>query len=288
MVNETWVNHTATTAPEPGPSISQPEADFNANITSGNTPLTVQFNDASTGTITSYAWDFENDGTIDSTTKDPIHSYGNPGTYTVNLTVTGPGGTDSEVKTNYITVIEPPESIAAQFTASPLSGNRPLVVRFIDQSAGLITSREWDFNNDGKVDSTLKDPTYFYISPGNYTVRLTVSGPEGMDEEIKEEYISVGKIQFGFMTGQKAPMPRFTQDNLFGSPPLTVQFTDQTQNNPETHLWNFGDGMTSSEKNPVHTYNSPGLYRVRLTVSNEMGSRSASGFVYVRGIRILG
>ena len=81
-----------------------PVAGFSASPNSGNAPLTVQFTDASTGTISSYAWDFNNDGVVDSNDKSPSYTYNEAGTYTVNLTVTGPGGRDSEVKIGYISV----------------------------------------------------------------------------------------------------------------------------------------------------------------------------------------
>ena len=58
-------------------------------------------------TSTSWAWDFTNDGTVDSAEPSPSHIYGTAGTYTVNLTVTNAGGSDSEVKTDYITVSSP-------------------------------------------------------------------------------------------------------------------------------------------------------------------------------------
>jgi parallel beta-helix repeat protein len=81
-----------------------PIAAFNSDVQTGTAPLTVHFTDASTGTPTSWAWDFTNDGTVDSTTQSPSHIYDTAGTYTVNLTVTNAGGSDSEVKTDYITV----------------------------------------------------------------------------------------------------------------------------------------------------------------------------------------
>ena len=80
---------------EPVPA---PVAQFSAQPTSGDAPLTVKFTDASTGSITGYAWDFENDGIADSTEQSPEHIYTLPGTYAVNLTVTGPGGADDETK----------------------------------------------------------------------------------------------------------------------------------------------------------------------------------------------
>ncbi len=85
-----------------------PTANFTADVTSGDAPLTVNFTDSSTGDgITAWAWDFENDGTVDSTEQNPSHVYDTAGTFTVNLTVTNAGGSDSEVKTDYITVMTP-------------------------------------------------------------------------------------------------------------------------------------------------------------------------------------
>ena len=81
-----------------------PVANFTATPTNGTSPLNVDFTDTSTGTVTGWAWDFNNDGIIDSTLQNPTYTYNNGGTYTVNLSVTGPAGTDTEIKTNYITV----------------------------------------------------------------------------------------------------------------------------------------------------------------------------------------
>jgi PKD repeat protein len=83
-----------------------PVADFSATPTTGTAPLTVNFTDLSTGSITDWAWDFGEGGT--STAKDPSNIYTTPGTYTVSLTVTGPGGTDTKTKIDYITVTAGP------------------------------------------------------------------------------------------------------------------------------------------------------------------------------------
>jgi len=84
-------------------STPAPIAGFTSNVTSGLRPLAVQFTDQSTD-ATGWSWDFNNDGTTDSTTQNPIWTYDTAGTYTVKLAVTGPGGSDEEIKTNYITV----------------------------------------------------------------------------------------------------------------------------------------------------------------------------------------
>ena len=82
-----------------------PVAAFSAAPTSGEAPLTVNFTDESTGTPPlTYAWDFNNDGTVDSTEQNPTNIYETAGTYTVKLTVTDAGGSDEEIKTGYIIV----------------------------------------------------------------------------------------------------------------------------------------------------------------------------------------
>jgi PKD repeat protein len=87
-------------------SSTPPVADFSADVTSGTTPLTVTFTDTSTNTPTSWAWDFGDSGT--ATTQNPQHTYSTPGIYTVGLTATNAGGSDTETKTAYITVIATP------------------------------------------------------------------------------------------------------------------------------------------------------------------------------------
>jgi hypothetical protein len=78
------------------------EADFTADVLSGPVPLTVNFTDHSCGTITSWQWNF-GDGS-NSTEQNPSHTYSKPGTHTVSLTATGPGGSDMETKTDFISV----------------------------------------------------------------------------------------------------------------------------------------------------------------------------------------
>lgn len=81
--------------------VPPPVAGFSATPLTGPRPLTVQFTDESAGPVTSWAWDFENDGTVDSTTRNPSRVYEDAGIYTVNLTVSGPGGSDAKVMAGY-------------------------------------------------------------------------------------------------------------------------------------------------------------------------------------------
>ncbi len=84
-----------------------PDADFSATPLSGTAPLTVQFTDLSANSPNSWEWDFDGDGIVDSTERNPVHTYENPGTYTVILrAANGTYGNDTETKTGYITVTE--------------------------------------------------------------------------------------------------------------------------------------------------------------------------------------
>jgi len=81
-------------------------ADFVANITTGNVPLTINFTDLSTGNPTNWEWDFDNDGSVDSNEQNPIHIFTEAGIYTVSLNVSDGTNSDTETKIDYITVNE--------------------------------------------------------------------------------------------------------------------------------------------------------------------------------------
>jgi PKD repeat protein len=86
-----------------------PTAAFTANNTSATAPKDVLFYDNSTGgLISSWSWDFNGDTTEDSTDQNPVYSYASDGTYTVSLTVENEFGSDTETKTGYIVLDNPP------------------------------------------------------------------------------------------------------------------------------------------------------------------------------------
>jgi PKD repeat protein len=171
-------------SPPPPPPV--PEAGFTGNPTSGDTPLTVSFTDLTSGQVSSWHWDFGDISVSDQ--QNPSHEYFGAGTYTVSLTVTGPGGSDTKTKTNYITVTDS-GVLNANFSAVPFGGVAPLTVQFADTSSGSPTSWEWDFG-DGET-SIERNPEHTYDSTGSYTVSLTVSNTTDSDTEIKNNFITV-------------------------------------------------------------------------------------------------
>ncbi len=185
--NETAASTAKSAKTEAAPAAPAPVANFIGDPTSGYAPLTVYFLDISEGEVTSWSWDFGDTET--STEQDPIHEYQSAGIYTVSLTATGLDGSDTETKTNFITVSDTPLPPVAGFTGSPTSGDAPLNVQFTDESTENITSWSWDFGDGGS--STQQNPSHTYGTAGVYTVGLTVTGPGGSDTETKTDYINV-------------------------------------------------------------------------------------------------
>jgi len=255
------------------PLLGAPVANFTANRTSGKAPLDVQFTDVSTGNVSSYSWDFDNDGTVDSTEQNPIYTYSAAGTYTVNLTVSNEDGNDSEVKTGYIKVSSPSSAKpVAAFSASPTSGKTPLKVAFTDTSTGSPTSWKWDFGDGSK--SYLQNPIHKYSKAGIYTVNLTVKNAKGSNTVTKTEYIKV----------ITKPVANFSADPTSGKVPLKVAFTDTSTGIPAKWIWDFGDGSKSFHQNPTHKYSKAGIYTVNLTVKNAKGSNTVTKTEYIKVI----
>ncbi len=195
-------------------------ADFTAApTTSGGAPLTVLFTDASTqpnGTISAWAWDFDGNGTTDSTLQNPSFTYATTGTFAVTLTATGESSSSTVTKAGFVTVTAPGTLVAAftsRVTVSPIGGRvNTLVgsvwndetVTFTDTSSGSPTSRLWNFG-DGTT-STLTNPTHVFATAGTYNVFLTVTNATETDTEVKPALITS-------VNGATTVMLEASQDN---------------------------------------------------------------------------
>jgi PKD repeat protein len=208
--------------------------DFTADPLAGLVPLEIQFTDATIGTPTSWEWDFDNDGNVDSTDENPIYTYDAVGDYTVSLTVSDAYYSTTETKIDFISV---GDEIIADFSGNPLYGLAPLEVQFIDSSVGGITVWEWDFDNDGTIDSNEQDPSYTYTAAGLYTVVLTVGDGTNFDTETKADYVEVTEVGAG---GEI--LPTFTSlaqnyPNPF-NPSTTIYFSVQEGRTAELQIFN--------------------------------------------------
>lgn len=252
---------------------AQVKAGFSATPVAGCAPLIVKYTDESTGNPTSWRWDLGN-GTI-SFLQNPAATYFNPGTYTVKLVVRNGAQADSMVKVSYVTVYASP---VVNFAASDTTGCFPLNVQFTDLSTagdGSIVSREWDFG-DGTV-STDANPEHRYTAAGKYTVSLRVRNSYGCTQTFtRSQHIQLTngvKADFGFIVPNSC------------KPPTAVRFTNKsTGTGTLNYVWDFGDGVTSTDINPTHTYTTAGTYSVKLLVRNNTGC--ADSTVKVNAINI--
>jgi PGF-pre-PGF domain-containing protein len=251
-----------------------PQAYFTVDPMSGPAPLTVQFTDLSQN-ATSRSWDFNNDGNPDSSEINPVYTYIAPGNYRAILRVSNANWTDTTDRQIIVQEVPSGQVLPVpNFNANPARGYAPLYVQFTDLSQNA-TSWSWDFG-DG-TNSTEKDPTHIYSTVGSYTVTLAVSNNNGMNSKsatiIVEEY-------------KELPVANFTANVTRGYAPLSIQFTDSSQN-ATSWSWNFRDGNISGERNPVHTYSRAGIYTVILTVNNSNGTNSQNLRITVEEVPIL-
>jgi len=182
----------------------------------------------------------------------------------------------------------------AEFTTKQTIGPEPFTVQLTDQSGGNITDWFWNFG-DGKT-SNEQHPSHMYQEMRHYTVSLTVTGPDGSDNETKSNYINVVRPW--------RPVANFEGQPTTGDAPMTVLFTDLSTcqaeqvfhyDNGTTYStidaashggisdwkWDFGDGEISTERNPVHIYQKPGTYTVKLTVTGPAGSSYKRRYSYI-------
>jgi PKD repeat protein len=230
-----------------------PTAKFTFTV-NGNT---VNFVDQSTGSPTSWLWNFGDGGS--DTAQNPVHTYAAAGNYTVTFTAANSAGTNATSQVVTIAAGSPP---VADFSYS-VNGFQ---VNFIDRSTGSPTSYLWSFGDGGSSSST--NPVHTYSTAGNYTVTLMVTNANGSNSKA---YV---------VTVPSAPVANFT----YAKSGLQVSFADLSTGSPTSWSWSFGDTTaptTSTSQNPVKTYSAAGTYTVTLVVANAGGSSSTSQSVTV-------
>ena len=148
------------------------------------------------------------------------------------------------------------------FSASVTAGCGPLGVKFTDLSTNSPLYWNWDFGN-GQT-SALQNPSASYSTPGTYTVTLIARNRSGADAIRKTDYITVYPY----------PTPVFIANHTIGCAPAAVQFADQStagQGSITSWSWDLGDGSSSNQQNPSHSYTQTGYYNISLKVTNSGG-----------------
>jgi gliding motility-associated-like protein len=163
----------------------------------------------------------------------------------------------------------------ADFSGSVVSGCAPLGVSFKDLSSGDPKYWDWDFGN-GQL-SNLQNPGITFSQPGTYTVKLVVRNSSGANGITKEAYITVFP----------SPVVSFAANITTACLPAAIDFTGNATTAEGTisgYQWNFGDGATSIDQNPEHSYTDPGYYNVYLQATSSngcVGVRGASRYIRV-------
>ena len=233
--------------------------------------LTVKFTDVSSdedGDTLSYLWNFGDGET--SQESNPVHTYAAVGTYTVKLTVS-----DADSEDTYT---------ASVVLSDPTPSNNPPVARIgikknssdgtvefenksTDPDAGDKDNLTYKWSFGDNSESTEVSPTHKYAESGDYKVELVAyDGKDYSSTETMTIHVEI-KDEPGPVDDNNPPVADFTQETKEDH--VTVQFTNNSSD-PDgdtlTYKWDFGDGTTSTEKNPSHTYTEFKTYKVVLTV----------------------
>lgn len=300
-----------------------PVANFSSSNATSCTGV-VSFQDSSAFFPNSYLWDFGDNTT--STDPSPVHTYTSTGQFTVRLVVSNDFGSDTLVKSNYVTVTavtglapatcEPvTQAICCGYGISNVTfaginqnsgdateGNRNFTCGTIgnpvvgSQTPISITNSgsnpedvyvwiDWDNNGTFASNELAFSSLSSVTHSGTISIPQNASAGLGLRMRVRSDAVgnpqpvsACGTLQFGqvedyqlVLQGNSLP----PQALFSANPTLTcngvVAFTDTSFNGPTSWKWYFGDGDSSSLRNPIHTYLSPGLYTVKLVVSNANG-----------------
>lgn len=226
---------------------------------------TIALNNSSSG-ANSYLWDFGDGNT--STDPNPMHMYTADGTYTITLIASNACGSADMTQTVTVDNSSNVQLPNADFSASVQAGCAPLEVDFTDLSSNTPDTWLWSFEGGSPSSSTDQNPSVTYSNPGTYSVILQAGNGAGMDTEVQISYITIEDVpSAAFNINQDGPEVSFSNNSIAAT----------------TYTWDFGDGNSSMDADPVHTYTDDGTYTITLTASNDCGSVEVSNTITISG-----
>ncbi len=228
---------------------------FKSDVTSScNTPVHVKFQNTTPNTAVSL-WEF-GDGTV-SNNPNPEKTFSDVGNFNVTLSVTDSSGhTVKKQLENFIQTAKP----MVRFTGDTnVCSGYPIKFTNFTPNGTLFT---WNFG-DGQT-SVEKSPSHVFKQDGYYNVTLTASNGNGCDSSVTMK-VHVGPIQADFEVASVSS----------GVPPFVCTFTNQTPQPNVKYVWDFGDGSSENSANPVHVYDIPGNFKVRLVAYSKSGCSSS-------------
>ncbi len=270
------------------------------------------------GTVTGYSWDSDIDGHLSDFSSFSTNVL-SKGTHTITFVVYDEDGAASQPVTQSLTIDEIPEEIVIDnggagtsytgawyvsgasgyygtnslwsrdgatytWTFQPVVSDHyeifmwwtewpsrsmsvPVKIAYAGGSTTVLVNQQ---ANGGKW-NTLGD----YLFEANTSYRITITAQPGPSSTCADA------MKFTRVAQASPPVADFSADSVYGGAPYTIQFTDMSLGNVTDWLWNFGDGNTSTEENPVHEYLEPGDYTVSLTVENSSGSDTETRQNYI-------
>ncbi len=234
-------------------AITAPDIDFTVQNECANHPVNFTSINSS-GNITAYQWNFGDAGI--SSQQNPAHTYAAAGLYMVNLGVTADNGCANRARQT-ISIYNPPVADFQLPAVTPFCTNQPYL--FSNTSTfdvGSSIALSWQVN--GTEVSNNADLMYTFLNTLSHEVKLTASIPGCQSEAVQ----NINSIAEG-------PIVNFTSSGQCQQEPIT--FTNTTTGTVTSYLWDFDDGSSSTDQNPVHAFALPGVYQVQLTAANSAG-----------------
>ncbi|MBP7715814.1 MAG: PKD domain-containing protein [Methanoregulaceae archaeon] len=297
LVNSTWVNQTATTAPET-PTPVPPDSISNLhNTTYNQNSVTWAWTDPSSSDF-DHVMVYLNDVFEGNVTKG-IQVYSvtglSPSTaYTIGTITVGTSGLVNSTWVNQTatTAPEPPTPVPPDSISNlhNTTYNQDSITWTWTDPSSSDFDHVMVYLNDvfqGNVTKGTQVYSATSLSPSTaYTIGTKTVGTSGLVNSTWINQTTTTAPDSG--PGILPPEAQFTSNTTSGPAPLTVQFNDSSNGTVTSYAWDFGDGASSTEKNPVHTYTSYGMYNVSLTVTNAVGEDTITKNDYIQVIPMVG
>lgn len=217
----------------------------------------VNFSSAGSSNATTYEWDFGDGNTSNATS--PSHTYAQGGTYTVRLIVINPAACKVR-DTTFLSITVDTNAINADFDIVPSDSCKPFVATITNKSkeSSVGTPTYTWYFGDGKTFSGKNPGTHEYDDTGTYQVRLVMSDPNACNpNDTVNKTISFNTIYV---------------EAGFGGPPTICERTNvlfnNTSRNATEYYWTFGDGGSSTDRDPEYMFDTAGTYEVVMRAIN--------------------
>lgn len=223
----------------------------------GCAPLLINFHLSPNSIVDSIEWDF-GDTSFVSSFYNINHIYSNDGSFLPNLIIYDSLGCVSQLTSNI--TIEVDSLPTATYSIANNVGCPPLLVQF-NSTTHVDNAVSWDFGDT--TFSNALNPNHTYIYNNVNSPKLEVTSPNGCKALYSLPDVNAGMV-----------LNEFISDKSTGCAPLDVTFISNAPSNAVTYLWDFGDGNTSTDLDPIHTYDTIGKYDVKFTCWDSLGCKA--------------